>query len=252
MGARDGAEEMLRNPVRRRILEILCSRKSATPKEIAKELKMGVPAVYYHLDLMRGLVTKTSRGEYAATEKGVALYKETVRGEVLATSPVSQLPSLGFVGRIFSLRVLLPAGVAVAAAEFIMCYLYGFRPYFFGYGALAAGGTLPLWLYYVGNIVLLFALLEVASFILTRRAGGEAYLLGGVMVSRLPLMLILIPKALAINFWLTSAVAFAFGPLFSLASLAIFTSLSKGIRIEAALIISFLLLYFDIFIYPLL
>lgn len=252
MGIRDSSEDALRNPVRRKILEILYSRKSATPKELAKELKMGVPAVYYHLDLMRGLVAKTSRGEYAATERGLALYRESIRDEVLARSPVGQLPSLGFVGRIFSLKVLLPVGGLVAAVEFLTCYLFGFRPYFFGYGSLVADTSVPLYLYYIGNFVLLFALIEVASFALTRRTGGEIYLLGGMAISRLPLMLILLPKAFAINFWLTSAVAFAFGPLLSLAALAVFTALSKGLRVEVSFIMSFMLLYFDIFLYPLL
>ena len=54
--------DVLKNPHRRKILELLSTRKVATPKEISGELKIGVPTVYYHLELMKGYVQKTARG----------------------------------------------------------------------------------------------------------------------------------------------------------------------------------------------
>jgi DNA-binding transcriptional ArsR family regulator len=245
-------DEILKNPIRFRILEILYSRKVATPKEIARELNMRVPAVYYHLDLMRGLVTKTSRGEYAATEKGIVLYKEAIKEEVISKTSVGQItPRLDFINRLFSLKVLLPAGIISMALEFLACYLYGYRPYFFGYGLLAASDPTPVYIYYAGNLILLFLIVECFAYISTRRVGGELYLLGGIGLSRLPLLLILFPKIIGFNFWLTSIVTFAVGPLLSLIVLAIFASLSKGIRIELAFIMCFVLLYFDLFVYSL-
>jgi len=245
-------DEQLSNPVRRQMLEILCSRKTVSPKEIAKELKMGVPAVYYHLDIMRqqGLVTKTSRGEYAATEKGGALCRQRLREEALDKSRIGQIAGRGAIEKILTLKVMLPAGIAIAALEFAACYVFKERPFFFGYTPLAAADPIPLYAYYLANLLLLFALVEGASYALTRSTGGELHLLGGIMISRLPLMVILLPSALGVSFWLTSATALAFGALFSLIALAFFTSLSKGIRIEIAIIISFVLLYFDIFVYP--
>ena len=245
-------DEILKNPIRLRILEILYSRKAATPKEIARELKMRVPAVYYHLDLMRGLVTKTSRGEYAATEKGIGLYKEAIKEEVISKTSVGQInPHLDFINRLFSLKVLLPAGTISVALEFLACYLYGYRPYFFGYGLHVASDPTPIYIYYASNLILLFLIVECFAYVLTRRVGGEPYLAGGIGLSRLPLLLILFPKILGFNFWLTSIVAFAVGPLLSVIALAIFASLSKGIRIELAFIMSFVLLYFDLFVYSL-
>jgi DNA-binding transcriptional ArsR family regulator len=245
-------DEILKNPVRLRILEILCSRKVATPKEIAKELNMRVPAVYYHLDLMRGLVTKTSRGEYSATEKGVALYKNMIKEEVRSKTSVGQIaPNLDFINRLTSLKVLLPGGAAAIALELIVCTLLNYRPYFFGYAAHAANDPIPVYAYYAGNFVLLFLIVECFAYVLTRRVGGEIYLAGGIGLARLPLLLILLPKILGITFWLSSAVTFATGPLLSIVALAIFASISKGIRIELAFIMSFVLLYFDLFIYTL-
>lgn len=245
-------EGQLDNPTRRQMLELLYSRKASSPKEIAKELKMGVPAVYYHLDIMRrfGLVVKTSRGEYAATEKGVAVYRQHKKEEVIDRSPIGQIAGRGAVEKILTLKVLLPVGVAITAVEFAACYVLRFRPFFFGYSHLASAGPLPLYAYYLVNLLLLFGLVEGSSYAMTRSLGGELNLLGGIMISRLPLMLILLPSALGVSFWLTSATTLACGALLSLIALAIFTSLSKGIRIEAALIISFMLLYFDIFVYP--
>jgi len=246
-------DELLKNPTRRSILEVLCTRKVVTPKDIAGELGMGVPAVYYHLDLMRGLVTKTSRGEYAATEKGLAAYREMLREEVASSPAVKQLtPHLGSMAWLSSLKILLPLGIAMAALEFSVCYLYGYRPFFFGYATYTTPGSIPLYLIYAGNLLLLFAIIEVSSYAVTRRVGGEPFLAAGLMISRLPLLVILLPAITGMSFWLTSAVCFAVGPLLAIAILALAISLSKGIRIELAVIMAFALLYFDLFIYPVL
>ena len=74
--------DVLKNPHRRKILEILSTRKAATPKEISGELKIGVPTVYYHLELMKGYVLKTARGEFAATERGLALQDHAEGGHL--------------------------------------------------------------------------------------------------------------------------------------------------------------------------
>lgn len=241
-------DDIMKNPHRRKILEILYSKKVATPNELAQALGIGTPAVYYHLDLMKEYVYKTSRGEFGVTEKGISLYREMMRENLYARMPVSRVaPYL----RLFEPRLLawllIPAGILAATTEAFLCQTFGFRPYFFGYAPSAAGQYSPM-LLLIGTLALLFFILEGFSFGVTRRAGGEKALLAGVLISRLPLLLII-----AANLYPSplSAIAFSVGPLLSLAILALFLSISKGIRPEIAIIICFITFYLDITVYSL-
>jgi DNA-binding transcriptional ArsR family regulator len=242
-------EDALKNPIRRRILEILYARKAATPKELAEEMGQKVPAVYYHLDLMKGLVSKNEKGEYEATERGTELIREALKDEMLTKTPIKRvIPYLPFTRYLSSPIRLLPIAVIVAAVEYAACYFLGLRPYLFGY-SVASTDYLPV--YYLGNIIIMFLILEGGSYIVARRGGGEFLLLDGIVLARLPLFLIIA----AIFFASPSifySIAVAVGTILSLALLTIFTALSKGIRPEIALIICFVALYFDLFIYALL
>lgn len=243
-------EDAFKNPIRRRILEILYARKVATPKELAEELGQKVPAVYYHLDLMKGLVSKNEKGEYEATAKGIELVRGAVRDEILTKTPIRRVaPYLEFAKHFASPTRLLPIAAGVAVAEYAACLFVGLRPYLFGYSS-AGTDTLPL--YYLGNVVIMFLILEGGSYAVARRTGGEALLLEGVLVARLPLFLIIAAALLSQGPSIAYPMAIAVGTILSLALLAVFTSLSKGIKPEIAVIISFAALYFDLFIYTLL
>jgi DNA-binding transcriptional ArsR family regulator len=242
-------EDALKNPIRRRILEILYARKVATPKELAEELGQKVPAVYYHLDLMKGLVSKNDKGEYEATAKGIDLIRLAVRDEMLTKIPIRRVaPYLAFIKYFSSPAKLLPIAVGVAVAEYAACLFIGLRPYLFGY-SLVATDALPV--YYIGNVFIMFLILEGGSFAVARRTGGEALLLEGVLVARLPLFLIIAAILLGPGPSIAYPMALAVGTILSLTLLALFTSLAKGIRPEIAVIISFVALYFDLFIYTL-
>jgi len=99
-------------------LEILYNKKTATPKEISEELKIGIPTVYYHLEIMKGLVVKSSRGEFSATEKGLAVYLETLKEDVATRAPVGRLMPYLFLSRqISSPKRLLPISVVIGVVE---------------------------------------------------------------------------------------------------------------------------------------
>ncbi len=241
-------ESLLKNTHRRRILELLCTRRAATANALSSELGIGVPAVYYHLNLMKGYVYKTARGEFAATERGLELYNASLEDSLLKAAPVSRLVPQPVSSGLKSFK-LLPIGAAVAVAEYLLCSHMGFRPYIFGYSALA--GAQWLHVYYPATVAITFAIFELVAFALTRRGGGELPLLNGILIARLPLMLILLPHLCGFSSSPLSLAAFAMGPLISVFMLAFFFALSKGIRPEVSIITCFVLLYFDIFVYML-
>jgi DNA-binding transcriptional ArsR family regulator len=236
---------LLKNPHRKKILEILASRKIATPKEISDELGIGVTTVYYHLDLMKGLVNKTGRGEYSLTEKGLAVYKEGLQDSISTNTPVGRImPYLIFAKQVSSPKRFLPLSIAIGIAEFLVCYTQYFRPYLLGYSRSIDTSSLPL--YYLGNLLLLFCILEAFSYVLTRRTGGEISLLNGIMVSRIPLMLSLIVPIIGITSSGISIATLALAQLASIALLSLYVSLSKGIRQEITVIICLVILYFNL------
>jgi len=229
-------DETLRNPHRRKLLEMLSTKKAATPKEMADELQIGVTTVYYHLEMMKGYVVKTQRGEYALTEKGLALYRETLQADMSTKTPVSRfMPYSIFVRQVSKPLVFLPLSIAIATLEYYLCQTYYFAPLLLGYTAFIDTAMLPV--YYVGNIVVLFMIFEASSFILTRRFGGELALFNGIIVSRLPLMLALLVPVFGLtssNSWI---IALAIGQLLCIALLSVYISLSKGIKQEVPIII---------------
>ncbi len=240
--------DVLKNPHRRKILEILSTRKAATPKEISEELKIGVPTVYYHLELMKGYVQKTARGEFSATERGLELYKATLKeGMSSQKAPMGQIiPYRFFSALVSSPRRFLLLSAAIGAGEYAFCRLLLFRPYLMSYSRSIDVQSLPL--YYLANIAALFLILEAFSFLATKRLGGELPLLNGVMLSRLPLMIIVVDPLLG-NLQPLSLAVVALGQLASVYALSMSLSLSKGIRQEAALIICLVILYLNLFFY---
>jgi hypothetical protein len=240
--------ETLRNPHRRKLLEILTTKKVATPKEMADELKIGVTTVYYHLELMKGYVVKTQRGEYSLTEKGLALYRETLQSDMSKKTPVSRfMPYNIFVKQVSKPLIFLPLSIAIAALEYYLCQTYYFAPLLLGYTAFIGTSMLPV--YYIGNIVVLFLIFEASSFILTRRFGGELALFNGIIASRLPLMLALLVPVFGQTSSTSWTIALAIGQLLCIALLSVYMSLAKGIKQEVPIIICLIVLYFNLLFY---
>ncbi|MDI9644418.1 MAG: helix-turn-helix domain-containing protein [Candidatus Verstraetearchaeota archaeon] len=233
-------KEALKNPHRRKILELLASRKSMTPREIAEELHIGVPTVYYHLEVLGDHVQKTGKGEFSATEKGLEVY----RAEIVNATPKS--PGISIIYSSVYLLVARPLlalllGVVAMVIELAACYGMGFAPFMLGYRPVLDASSLPV--YYVASIAFAFVTLEVASYALNRRLGGEAPLLAGLLLSRLPLLLFFaLPFARVDDLVVGIAVA-ALAQLLSIFVLSTFLSLSKGLRQEVSIILCLLLLY---------
>ncbi|MEN3057350.1 MAG: helix-turn-helix domain-containing protein [Candidatus Methanosuratincola petrocarbonis] len=239
-------KEVLRNPHRQRILQLLVSRKVLTPKEIAKELKIGVPTVYYHLELLGDCVQKTSRGEYSVTEKGIAVYRSEIMN---ASSKSSGMPVLYSTISLLIARPFLAAllGLVAASLELAVCYRMGFIPFMLGYRPVLETSALPV--YYAASIFLAFAVLEAASYALNRRLGGEVPLLTGVLLSRLPLMIVLVLALAPLDGPSVAIAVTAVSQLLSILVLSIFLSLSKGIRQEISIILGLVLLYLNLLVY---
>lgn len=238
-------DEVLKNPHRRKILEILSSKKMATPKEVADELKIGVTTVYYHLELMKGYVAKTARGEYSITEKGLEVYRRSFQEEVSSKTSLGRfMPYSLLVYQISRPRLFLPPALAVLALEAYLCYSHFFRPFLLGF--TVSVDTALLMLYIPLNVAILFGVLEALSYLFTRRVGGELPLFNGILLSRVPLLAALIVPILGISDPYVSTIVTALGQLACIILLSMYVSLAKGLRQEVSVVMCVALLYFNL------
>jgi DNA-binding transcriptional ArsR family regulator len=241
-------DEVLKNPHRRKILEILSSKKVATPKEVADELKIGVTTVYYHLELMKGYVAKTARGEYSITDKGLEVYRKSFQEEVSSKTSLGRLmPYNLLVYQISRPTLFLPIALAVLVFEAYLCYTHFFRPFLLGF--TVSIDTALLVMYIPLNVAILFGVLETLSYLLTRRIGGELPLLNGVLLSRVPLILTLTVPILGISDPYINTIVMALGQLACIILLSMYVSLAKGIRQEVSVVMCVALLYFNLLSY---
>lgn len=233
--------DLLKNPHRRKILEALSQRKAASISEIAGTLGLSAPTVYYHLELLKGCVVKTARGEYAITEEGLRLYTESIRKEA-GSKPIVGA-SLAY--SLFSIAAarpsrFLPFAFAAGALEFLLCRALMFEPRLMSFSRSIQIEALP---YAVPlNLLILFLLLEIMSYFVTRRSGGELALFSGLMISRIPLWAALADPLIGLgNF--ASILLLAASQLLSIYLLSVSVSLSKGIKQEISIIMCLVLLY---------
>jgi len=139
--------------------------------------------------------------------------------------------------------------LVIGAIEFAICYYFYFLPYLLSYSRSIATEVLPF--YYLGNIILIFAILEAFSLAVTRRLGGEISLLNSIMLSRIPLMFIMLDPIIGVSSQTLSIIILAVGQLISIFILSIGIALSKGIKQEISIIICLVILYLNIIIYTL-
>ncbi|MEM4656788.1 MAG: hypothetical protein QXX77_00005, partial [Candidatus Methanosuratincola sp.] len=104
-------------------------------------------------------------------------------------------------------------------------------------------------LYYAASIIVAFLVLEAASYGLNRRLGGEVPLLAGVLLSRLPLLLMFVLVFSGLDVPGVAVAVTALAQLLSILVLATFLSLSKGMRQEIAIILGLILLYLNLLVY---
>lgn len=239
-------KEVLKNPHRRRILELLASRKVLTPKEIADELHISVPTVYYHLELLGGYVQKTARGEFSATEKGLEVY----RSDIMNASPGPYMMSMIYSS--ISWLVARPRwavllGLAALALELGVCRMMSFVPFLMGYRPVLDTSALPI--YYAVSVIAVFLVLEAFSYAMSRRLGGEVQMLAGILISRLPLLLVFMLVFFGLDEVTISIAVTAVAQLLSIFVLSTFLSFSKGLRQEISIILGLGLLYLNLLAY---
>ena len=119
----------LDHPSRRRIVELLGTRDSMAFSELRSETGLPVGTLYYHLDVLRGLVTQDGSRRYLLSKEGIKLYSSLAEREGLprprVSPPLRILPGWIFAFLEGSMAGTLAVWLAVAAVGGTLSYFGG-------------------------------------------------------------------------------------------------------------------------------
>lgn len=265
--------KVLSNPHRRRIIEIIGPEGKTSFTELRKDLGMSVGALYHHIDHLGNLITQDEQHKYALTKQGRQVYKlmneatdkfsfEPRHGGKEPAPPSKPFTSILEI--FFPRRLLLSvsdkpvayvpvAAVVIALGAWIavqanLRFLLVFPDSQTSLSPILEVG------YFVASWFIFFGLCDLLSTLVFGRKGGDLPLLIGSSLAFLPLIAFsgLWYALRNSSFYTTGIVAPALLILFQLWTIAIQScaiSFSKGLRIERAALVSFIVTYSNIVVF---
>ncbi len=255
---------LLRDPARRKIIEILGVQEKIGFKELREALGLGVGTVYYHLDMLSDFITQDKQRKYKLNDRGQTLYKILKEGSVPATLEISEAFSHRvakwlFLSPVFAKTVkplrLLPLSIAILLIGALGSAYAGLDPalfFYFPYSTYSFTSTMAL---YVFNWIGLFLFAELLTYLLYRRVGNDLQLFTCVGIAAFPLAVYpYIHLAIPTIFSNLSLADLDMILQYVLIILQIFSLLlgsaafcfGKGIRLDKAIVISLTAMYLNI------
>ena len=247
---------LLRDPTRRKIIEILAEQGKVGFKELKQILGLGVGTVYYHLDMLSEFITQDKSRKYMLNDRGHLLYQSMKNGSLPPTLHVksalsSKIGKWIFLSPIFTKTIrperILPISILIFILGGVGCAFADLRPflflYDFSFGAYEFEKTMII---YLSEWVGLFLYADALAYILYRRVGGELQLFTCIGIASLPL---------AIFPYITMLVSYQIArylqialQIWSLLLTSAAVSFGKGLRLDKSIIISLTAFYLNIII----
>jgi DNA-binding transcriptional ArsR family regulator len=264
--------KLLDHPVRREIIEFLGEEERLGFKEFKERLKINVGALYYHFDTLSGLIAQDKDRKYVLTDLGKLAYQflRSKEGRLMELEVEERARIAGPRNRIsgYAKSVFFPSGFFMNLyqspkrhlADVILILAFGswimietkLEPIllFFNFGT-SLPPTMIVARLLIG-VLIIIAISEIMGRIFFQRSGGNLSLIIGVSFSLLPLFLF--PTLLLFEKWgviiLTEpcwvGILQFFLQVWSLCALTSAISLSKGLRMEKAAVISVAVVYLNL------
>ena len=255
---------LLRDPTRRKIIEILGTQEKIGFKELRETLGLGVGTVYYHLDMLSSFLAQDKQRKYRLNERGQTLYRVLKEGNVPTTLEISETFShrIGkwvFLSPVFArttrpLRLLPISVLILIIGAFGSAYAHA-DPALFFYLRYSTQEFSNIMVLYVSNWIGLFLFVEALTYLLYRRGGNDLQLLACVGMASFPMALfpylfIVIP-ILFPQLGLTEVDMIRQGALIAMQiwSVLLFSAslcFGKGLRLDKAVVISLTTIYLNI------
>ena len=243
---------MLRDPARRKIIELLGEQGKIGFKELRCSLGLGVGTVYYHLDMLSDFITQEKSRKYSLNDRGQLLFRSLTEGRVPAGLNAGEAMShrLGrwlFLSPVFfrmtRLELFLPVSIAVLFLGAIGSAFARIEPVFFFYFSSSLSFERKAVMFFFSWIGL-FLLAEVLCYLLFRRTGGDLQLFAGLNFSSLPLAIF--PYIHTLIPTVASRYVLLVLQVWTLLLISSALSFGKGLRLDRSIIVSLIILYFNI------
>ena len=247
---------LLRDPTRRKIIEILAEQGKVGFKELKQTLGLGVGTVYYHLDMLSDFITQDKSRKYMLNDRGRLLYQSMKEGKLPPTLYAKSAFSdkIGkwiFLSPIFMKTIkperMLPISILIYILGGVGCAFADLRPflflYDFSFGAYEFEETMII---YLSEWVGLFLYADALAYILYRRVGGELQLFTCLGIASLPLAVFPYITML-VSYQIARFLQIAF-QIWSLLLISAAISFGKGLRLDKSIIISLTAFYLNIII----
>ena len=260
----------LGNPYRRQIVQILREKKKLGFKDLHNALKISVGALYHHLDMLEGIVAQDPDRKYVLTDRGrsavetFSISEEKVAAGQVQTSKETWLGAFSeevLLGRTLLNYIdsdpirSLPLAILIVAFGSWVSSLTRLEPLLLFYFTPASGAISTLFMlgFIIGWLVT-FGLADVVSTFVYHRRGDDLRLLNGTAFAMLPLLIV--PGVFSLAQYLAPGSSLGFTaillPIFLQAwvvcLLASAVSISKGLKLERAALISLGVIYLNILI----
>lgn len=256
---------VLGHPIRRRMVEMLGEGGHVGFSDFKSALNASVGTLYYHLDMLGDLITQDEKRKYVLTEQGRLALKLLGSSEahLLSMMAEKRKPSVGgYIRRLF-LPGWLFSAVSASPLKFVpeMFIVIAFGAWISVQTNLqlimlfynqTATTQMTLILSFIFSWLTIFALVDIVTTFAFKRTGGDLSLLVGTALSQLPLLVFpCIVWVYRMFNWFFPVGLWAQIPLlllqaWALGFLSTAVSLSKGLRVDKAALVSLMIMYVNI------
>jgi DNA-binding transcriptional ArsR family regulator len=243
---------LLRDPTRRKIVEILGDQGKIGFKELKQVLGLGVGTVYYHLDMLSEFLTQDKERKYMLNDRGRLLYTSLKEGSLPAALQMGEALShrIGkwlFLAPIFAKTSkpwrLLPVSVVILLVGAFGAALAGITPMLLFYSPFTLYSFQATFALFVSNWIGLFLFSELMVYLFFKRKGGDLQLFTCLGIAALPLAVF--PYLfLFLNYGILQVLLFAF-QVWTLLLLSAAFSFGKGLRLDKSIILSLMIIYLN-------
>jgi DNA-binding transcriptional ArsR family regulator len=244
---------LLRDPARRKIIEILGVQEKIGFKELREALGLGVGTVYYHLDMLSDFLTQDNQRKYRLNDRGKMLYRTLKEGNIPPTLEISEafshrLAKWLFLSPVFAKTVkplrFLPVSTAIlliAALGTAYAQLDSALFFYFPYSTYSFTSIITL---YFINWIGLFLFAELFTYLLYRRVGNDLQLFTCLGLASFPIAIF--PYIhLFISDVISQYILFIL-QIWSLLLVSAALCFGKGIRLDKAIVVSLTAMYLNI------
>ncbi len=255
---------LLRDPRRRKIIEILGVQKKIGFKELREILDLGVGTVYYHLDMLSDFITQDKKRKYRLNDRGEMLYRILKEGNIPPTLQITEalthrLAKWLFLSPVFAKTVkplkFLPLSIAILVAGALGSAYAKLNPALFFYFPYSTQNFTTTTILHLFNWIGLFLFAEIIIYILYRRIGNDLQLFTCTGVASFPLAVFpytyatiskIIPNLPISTFDMLTQGLLLILQIWNLLLISAAFCYGKGIRLDKAIIVSLTAMYLNI------